>query len=427
MNEAQVIEAIMLLPSARRFADAMALDCLQGRNLLVLTGAQLAPECLRRLLDDALGRRRGSRVQAVGLEVFSSAERPSAFLARHAVSNEDAFRPGPTQLDAAGLPDTVFLLSGLERLPPTAQETWAKYFHAWTQYPATSAHVLALATSVRPGRLRDATGDTRMAVHAWWRSLSALEVHLLCKLCTDASEEWAAARWREAVLPHVAGCDTRLVAGLWDAVLQSEEELAAALRQHGESLGLSRVPLTALWQGLRRASGGNADVSRLEGSWGQAWSLGAAHGSEEHGVEFTAAALAVLDERSDLRHRMWRGQAALLLPHLDHLRISVCRELISARGRDWPIRLGGRLFAGEERTRVEADPLATEFGPLEIILRESRHSADRRFHPLVKRARQMRNALAHYQPVSLSDYRELLAEQRAVNLGPVHHYFGGGS
>lgn len=421
MNEAQVIEALMLLPSARRFADAMALDCLQGRNLLILTGAQLASECLRRLLDDALGRHRGPRVQAINLDIFSETEQPSAFLARHAVSNEDVFLPGVAQLESTSLPDTVFLIFGLERLPAAAQETWAKYFHAWTQYPTTHTHTLALATSVRPGKLRSTTGDTRLAVHAWWRNLSALEIHLLCKLCTDTNEEWAAARWREAVLPHVAGCDTRLVAGLWDAVLQSEEELAAALRKHGEGLGLSRTPLTPLWQGLRRASGGNADVSMLEGNWGLAWSLGAAHGSEEHGVEFTATALAVLDERTDLRHRMWRGQAALLLPHLDHLRISVCRELSATRGTDWPIRLGSHLFAGEERTRVETNPLATEFGPLEIILRESPRAADRRFHPVVKRARNLRNRLAHYQPIFLSDYRELLAEQRAVKLGAVHY------
>ncbi len=410
----------MLLPSARRFADTMALDCIQGRNLLVLTGAQLASECLRRLLDDAIGRRRGPRVQAVGLEIFSEAEQPSAFLARHAVSNEDAFRPGATEQDTTGLPDTVFLLSGLERLSQSAQEIWAKYFHTWTLYPATSAHVLVLATSTRPGRLRDATSDTRLAVHAWWRNLSTLEIHLLCKLCTDASEEWAAARWREAVLPHIAGYDTRLIAHLWDAVLQSEAELTAALRQHGEGLGLARAPLATLWQGLRRASGGNTDASTLVGNWGQAWSMGAVHGSDEHGVEFTAAALAVLDKHLDLRHRMWRGQAALLLPYLDHLRISVCRELTSTRGQDWPLRLGGRLFAGDERTRVELDPLATEFGPLEIILKESHHTATKRFHPLIKRARLMRNALAHYQPVSLSDYRELLAEQLAVKLSPIH-------
>jgi hypothetical protein len=158
------------------------------------------------------------------------------------------------------------------------------------------------------------------------------------------------------------------------------------------------------------------EMSTPRGTWEAAWSIGAAHATEEHGAELTTAALAVLEQLPDFRNRIWRGQAALLLPHLDQLRISVCRVLTDNHGKGWPIKFGARLFLEEERAQVEADPMSTEFGPLEIILRESRNASDKRYHPVVKRARGMRNALAHYKTVRLAEYRELIEAQRAVGL-----------
>jgi hypothetical protein len=416
VNEAQIIEALMQLPSARRFSEALAHDCIQGRNVLVLTGAQLAPESLRLLLDDALGRCRGPRVHAVRLEDCEADETPSAFLSRVAHTNEDAFRPSLSQSEGEDVPDTLFLLSGLECLPVKLQECWAEYFVTWTQYPAVRTHVLALSAASTPGKLHAVVGDTRLAIHSWWQGLSTLEVRLLCRLCTSATEDWAASRWREAVLPHVVGCDMRLVARLWDVVLESEDALAEALREYGQGLGLSKMRLDSLAQGLRQAAMARLDERTPRGTWGIAWSLGAAHTSQEYGTELTAAALAVLEQLPDLRNRVWRGQAALLLPHLDQLRMAVCRVLTERLGQEWPIKFGARLFDDEDREQVKADPLSTEFGPLEIILRESRFPGGKRYHPVVKRARAMRNALAHYKTVRLADYRELLDAQRAVGL-----------
>ena len=416
MTEEQVIESLLQLPSARRFGEALVHDCMQGRNILVLTGAQLAPECIRRLLDDTLGRRQGPRVHAVRLDEYEASEHPSAFLSRVADTNEQAFRPALSQAAGEEVPDTVFFLSGLEHLSAKLQEVWADYFVQWAQYPAVRTHVLALATSSRLGRLRTEVGDTRLAIHSWWQQLPTLEVRLLCRLCAGTSEDKVATRWREAVLPHLAGCDTSLVARLWEVVLDSEESLVEALREHGKSLGLSKTRLADLTQGLRQSTIAPAGMSAPLGVWEAAWSHGAAHATEEHGVELTTAALAVLELMPDFRNRIWRGQAALLLPHLDQLRMSVCRVLTENHGKGWPIRFGARLFAEEERVQVEADPMSTEFGPLEIILRESRNPGDKRYHAVVKRARGMRNALAHYKTVRLAEYRELLDAQRAVGM-----------
>lgn len=57
----------------------------------------------------------------------------------------------------------------------------------------------------------------------------------------------------------------------------------------------------------------------------------------------------------DIDHRLWRGQAALLLPFLDSIRLDLCAELTSLHGRDWPIRWKRPIAVDQEpgRGRVQ--------------------------------------------------------------------------
>ena len=72
--------------------------------------------------------------------------------------------------------------------------------------------------------------------------------------------------------------------------------------------------------------------------WRSLWAEGGLQWSMEHGIEVHPSALACLGLTSDLSHRLWRGQARLLLPLLDELRLTICRRLTDRLGDGWAVR-----------------------------------------------------------------------------------------
>jgi hypothetical protein len=70
----------------------------------------------------------------------------------------------------------------------------------------------------------------------------------------------------------------------------------------------------------------------------------------------------------------------------------------------------------EQRRRVEEDPLSTEHGPLELIVRRP-DVGGQRFIPLVQLTRRMRNQLAHGEVVSFGDFSMLWELQEGLALG----------
>ncbi|MFP2905225.1 hypothetical protein ACLESD_09245 [Pyxidicoccus sp. 3LFB2] len=415
--ESAACEHLSTLPSCRVFAQEMARDCVQGRNVLVLTGAQLSHLALGKLLGDALWSEGGPPLFPVHLTEADAEVRPATILSRFTSVEEDLLHPG---LSPLGLPnevvDQVFLVSGVERLPLEAQEEWVRYFSLWAKYPRTRTHALVLPLPSRPDVISPTAGDTHLAMHHWWGRMSLLDVQLLCRLLEDAESDPLIATWREAILPHLAGADVALAAKLWDVVTEPEGIITKSLTEHGRQIGLNAVVLKGAIGRAARAQKGFGRPSAIPAAlWEELWGMGAAQYTAEHGVELTAVALAVLGQKDDVRHRIWRGQAGLLLPRLDQVRIGVCRILTERHGAGWPIDFGKLCFTEEELSLVKKDPLATEFGPLRRIVIQDRAKAHT-YVGLVSHARDMRNSLAHYQMVSLGDFRTLCANQARSGL-----------
>jgi hypothetical protein len=176
--------------------------------------------------------------------------------------------------------------------------------------------------------------------------------------------------------------------------------------------------VAALREAVRRRGRSGRDQGH-EGppppAWLPLWEMGAAQCSVEHGPELTVLALAMLEDVTGLRSRMWRGQAELLLPLLTRLRMAICQVLTEKHGRAWPLRYG-KAWMDEEQQRLAAeDPLSTEFGPLEFILRRT-EVGGQRFHPIAQAGRLMRNLLAHNMAVSFGDFKDLWQMREELNL-----------
>ncbi|NOK17821.1 hypothetical protein [Corallococcus carmarthensis] len=411
-------EAVAQLPSFRHFADAVARDALGGRHALLLTGGAVDESYLRSGVEAALLRNQGPSLRPVFLSDCDVGEPPVSFLARVTGLSEDQLHP---KLKSEATGDDfqpvyeVFLLEGLERLPPARAEPWLEFFRLTAKYGGSASHVFVLPLCRLPRALAGMTSDTRLALYWWWRRLSVLDMRLVCRLGEQSPANSPETVWREAVLPHLVVGDLSLATQLWDTVLQSEAVLMSALREHGRQRGLEAVSLR---EAIRRRGRPGRDLGQegpLPATWLPLWEMAAAQCSVEHGPELTVLALAILEDVSGLRSRMWRGQAELLLPLLARLRMAICQILTDKHGRGWPLRYG-KAWMDEEQQRLAAeDPLSTEFGPLELILKRA-EVGGQRYQAIAQALRLMRNLLAHNMAVSFGDFKDLWQMREELNL-----------
>lgn len=107
--------------------------------------------------------------------------------------------------------------------------------------------------------------------------------------------------------------------------------------------------------------------------------------------------------RQAVDHRVWRGQAAVLLPMIDQIRIALS-ELLTRRDPSWPEyrdKREARFGGGDGKT-------AAELWTIESFLEG--HTFDpglRRLGPTVEAIRLIRNSLAHYRPVEWAGFEQV--------------------
>ncbi len=236
-------------------------------------------------------------------------------------------------------------------------------------------------------------------------------MRLLCR--GSDSDSAIATQWREHMLSSLAGGDLALVEDLWGADLDLAD-LLPRLSAFGAERGWTAESLrdwgAEEWtaNGLMRRYD---EVARPPEAGRTLWAQGALYWTPEYGPELHTAALALLGWREELKHRCWRGQAALLLPMLDDLRLQICADLTRRYDRDWPL-MWYRTGAAEE-AELTADPFACEWRWLERALS---YCPDRqtkgRWLEAARQARLLRNELAHYRPISFTHFSFFAQELR---------------
>jgi hypothetical protein len=368
-------EALQQVPSFRDFMEGVCRDTVGGRHVLLLTGGHASPALLRVGLEGALARIQGPMLRLVTLAEQFPEESPAAFLARVTGLPEEQFHPasrsaGPSSFRT--IYDVVWL-EGVEALPAPQAKAWLEFFKLSTRYATPASHVFVLPLSQRRPPLQEVSSDTQMALHAWWGRLSVLDMRLVCRLTVQEPRLTPESLWREAVLPFVAGSDITLAARLWEAILEPEAPVMEVLRGYGREQGLEATAVREAVRRLGRSKGERTAGSLPPPSWLPL-------------CELTTTACALLEDAPAVRNRLWRGQAALLMPRLNRLRMEVCKELSTRHSRTWPRRYGASVMDEEQQRSVEEDPLSTEFKPLETILRRL-GAGGQRYLPLVHSSR----------------------------------------
>lgn len=398
-------ELVLQLPSVRRFVvrvrdilrDELHVVLLFGHTLPTEVREAIAAECVANVLSTR-------EVNATDRE---PAEPIPDYLGRVLDLPASEFMPGGAPSSERSFPTSVFWLQGVEETGPAEQQEWLAF--------VTKTAKLGNASSCRffvPLRQAPVASDARLSIIHFWNELSQLEVRLLCREISD-NDLGLAAQWREAVIPELAGGDLTLLPVLWNPVIAGAGSVLSALQEVARSREWPSSFAASVRDARRLAR--EPTASACPDSWRALWAAGAAHGVREVGCEVSSVALAWSgsdDDRREVDHRIWRGQARYLLPRLDEVRLKICETLTQRHGPSWPTRL--HQFANpEEDERARADPRSVAYGALMHITRKREAKADR-LRELARVGRDLRNDLAHYSAVSFSLYEQFVSLEAAA-------------
>jgi len=327
-------------------------------------------------------------------------------------------------LTASAAPD-IIVLKHIEQLPAAARNSWFQFIAqaaALSQRLAGQRRVPCLLCVGRGDSVLEGvpSTDARLAVEWWWGLPSVAETRVLLRAAEDGSDPVREV-YREHVLPSISGADLDMAAFLWDDIFDGRERLEQRLAEYAGKRGWSRDRLHELGVEhrplARRALGtGVARVPPLE--LHRFWANGLVNQTAEYGVEINTAALASLNRHEAIAHRAWRGEAALLLPALDALRLDLCTLLAKDFGTNWPEKLGWP-HDEEEQNAVREDPYSAQWGYLTWLFRNA--PPLRRAFRLVQLSGQawwIRNELAHYRPVAFAPFRQLCEYDNAWRPAP---------
>lgn len=398
-------------------------DLAQGRTVLYILPPDVSAEVIWEAIHGELWHRHFDILD--GKVDPDAGARPIRDVLAEALGLSGASSPTVTPeslLARKGLPQVIWL-SGLDRLPSDQAATWCSFLSRWAAFTAGERGQLwpvfcapVSKSGVLPTPL---PSDVRIVTRRWWGTSSATEIRLACRSLEDSGPGSLSALWREYLLPSLAGGSLSLAAHLFDLRVESEQEL----RSHLVDYAKERDWDPALLEQVDRLDRANSSLRKLrEGEATQPdeflrrpWLEGIISQTPEYGVELSSAALAMLGRWEVVRHRLWRAQAALLLPLLDGLRLRLCGILTTRQGADWPWRWR-RPESPDEMAQVSSDPYGCQIRHLEALLRECRpFQKERHWLPLLSLAKWLRNELAHYRPVNYSHLLRLTELSESVD------------
>jgi hypothetical protein len=275
--------------------------------------------------------------------------------------------------------------------------------------------IVAKASSLLPYLPKE---DVNLSIYWWWGIPSMLEMQLFARTLMDIADEDPKLRWRESVLPHIASTDLTLFSVLWDHTSDTSEALLALLCDYAAEQGWSDDT-----DSLNAPSASQELIKPFQHSFMQGppvklretWAKGMLLQTTEFGIEIHSAVLAISGHKDSVMHRIWRGQAALLLPQLDYIRLKICTHFTALYGSKWPTWI--EPTSPQELEAIKQNPLSCQWGHLKRLIDECDRLA---FHaplvPLVRHARKLRNTLAHYGIVTFSDYQLLSSDVSKMKL-----------
>lgn len=408
----------------QRFLLDLTQDIVQRRSLLVVLPPWVSPEDIWGALQAKLWN------TEICYKVVSLAElqqeRPPAVVLAEALGLEWPSAAVPRTVEnlivIPGFPELIYL-DGFAELSADAKAKWIRFMTQWADLSQScfdqgirpAALCMIIPGPELPLKLPE--NSMYLSVRWLWGIPSALEMHLLCRQGSDAGSsdrEICMDQWRGHVLPSLVGNDVTLAEYLWDRVARDSGDLTGILLEFAHERGWTQDSLFR-WKADEVAQTFDDEHQYLPAGSPREYTCLCAHGvlsqTPEYGFELSSPALAVLGRNEELQHRVWRGQALLLLPLLDRMRLHVLNSLSKRHGSCF-------LHVRSSSTKPPGhQALPYEWGELEEIVKDSPECRfERGWLPVIVLARRMRNQLAHYHPVNFNQFLSLRREFRKITV-----------
>lgn len=302
---------------------------------------------------------------------------------------------------------------------------WREFIEDW----ARESRNLADEGETGPGlcvvaKLRDfdfALPDPQagLALLWWWGMSSELETRLACRVANleYGGGDDSLAVWRERVVPALATGDPQLAERLWERASKPLDDVMDALSEYADETGLTDCEenvedaVRLIGEDARDCVVGEEPPESLR----KLWASGGLALIQERGVEIHPALLARRGRRGDIANMLWRGQAEMLLPALNEIRLKICLDFTRTFGEDWSSKWWDRRLPEGGHLGAELGYICSLFN----FVGEGRgHSLNekRGMYPLASLARDLRNKIAHNEPVSFADFSALREERGKVGL-----------
>ena len=406
------------LPSTQAFLDAIAKSVVRN-VVIVLLPDNLSREMVGRLVRNRLDMMAGFSLCELSNPGQSDPLTASAEAMNASWASDWTRRSIENLLCCAGLPDLLYV----HRIA-SVDLKWSDFIEGWAQERLrlrnsgrSKIPSLCVIAKLRDFGFKLPQAKEGITYQWWWGFPSALEMRLACRIANEEEgNSLEVGRWREHVLPGLVGSDVQLALEIWTEVDKDIEHIVGSLMDFWgnveEPTAIS--PIDSLLEAVKNYQGAFSIGQELPKDFWEPWAKGGLVYTPEHGLEVHPALLAHCDHRVEVEKRLWRGQAELLLPILNEIRLMICTELTEEYGNDWPFKWRDPA-SPYDLEQVKITPLATELGHINYLfanagqghpLNEKRHLSD-----LVLNARNMRNQVAHNKPVAYR-YFELLCKER---------------
>ncbi len=381
------------LPSVRQFLRRLGEDLQDGRILWVLLPQGIDPGDFRETLIHHLERNCDLQVEPVDLRPRSD---PFEVL-KESLGWYGAGKQARVLEDLASYDSgpRVLFLRFFENLPVEEKNKWVGIVERWASaikvHPSRRLLCIVIPADALPDGYLPQT-DIAVSVRMWWGIPSALEVRLACRLAAGY-EDGPRSLWRESLIPSVAGNDLELGEALWDVVTDSRDTTGAileALVAFAGEKGWNESDAAEACRRWKPPLPGEENRFEVSPAILPLWVRGWVVYTPEYGGEVHSALLALLGYEREIVHRVWRAQAALLLPFVDSARLIMYDKIHDRWG--W--------------LNWQDKGICPELGELENTLRCSALPEPEK-QQLVSRVtllREVRNRLAHYHPLSFAEF-----------------------
>jgi hypothetical protein len=250
--------------------------------------------------------------------------------------------------------------------------------------------------------------DKNLKHYYWWGMPSATELRSLCRIASSGDDSYEA--WLECIVAGVGAGEVSLAEFLLSAeAIPDLDRLVELLQEYGSAkiLASEDQPFSSLSDILSSIKCGVNPPFNIISDWAN----GAIISSHEHGMELHPSLLAQRKHLRKIELRVWRAQLTRLMPMVDKLRVWSGEKFTQNMTRGWFEEYKDEKMKPRDEERLRANSFDGEIGFMRHVARNNYEL--RNVPGMLNRLKivdDIRDKLAHYQPVTKREFDRLWRE-----------------